>query len=344
MSKTMKVNKANLQEALTIVKPGLASKEMIEQSTSFAFLGDRVVTYNDSISISQTVEGVNLKGAIEASELYNLLSKITKDEISFEEKGEGSLVLKAGRSKAGFTLHKEIKLPLDEISLDSEWFKLPKEFCTAVRKVMSSASNDMSRPVLTAVHVSKKGWIEASDSLRASRFKLAKKLKCPSFLLPTSAAIPLLKINPTEMCISNGWIHFKNDTGTIFSARSLEGDFPDIDHLFKMKSEKAFLFPKGLDDIVNRAEPFYKRPHILQEKVTVLIEKNSIQVKAVTETSNSWFKEEMKCEKIDDMSFSMPPSLLLDILNAEAAVQVNDRFLSFTDGNWSYVCCTNLIE
>ena len=48
----MKINKKELQEALERVKPGLASRELIEQSTSFAFMRDRVVTYNDEISIS----------------------------------------------------------------------------------------------------------------------------------------------------------------------------------------------------------------------------------------------------------------------------------------------------
>jgi len=39
----MKINKKELKEALEIVKPGLANKEMIEQSTSFAFLKGKVI-------------------------------------------------------------------------------------------------------------------------------------------------------------------------------------------------------------------------------------------------------------------------------------------------------------
>ena len=46
------MKKAELIKALEAVRPGLANKEMIEQSTSFAFMKDRVVTYNDEISIS----------------------------------------------------------------------------------------------------------------------------------------------------------------------------------------------------------------------------------------------------------------------------------------------------
>jgi len=77
----MNIQKEQLKKALETVKPGLAGKEIIEQSTSFAFMGDRVVTYNDEISISHPVEGLNLTGAIRAEELYQLLSKLKREEI-----------------------------------------------------------------------------------------------------------------------------------------------------------------------------------------------------------------------------------------------------------------------
>ena len=54
----IKVNRVELKEALERVRPGLASKDIIDQATSFAFLKDRVVTYNDEISISHPVKGL----------------------------------------------------------------------------------------------------------------------------------------------------------------------------------------------------------------------------------------------------------------------------------------------
>ena len=66
----MKVNKEKLRQALEIVRPGLANKEVIEQATSFAFMDGRVVTYNDEISISHPVEGIEIEGAVKADQLY----------------------------------------------------------------------------------------------------------------------------------------------------------------------------------------------------------------------------------------------------------------------------------
>ena len=80
----MKINKSDLVSALEKVKSGLSSKEAILQSTSFAFLGGNVVTYNDEISLSHPVEGLEITGAVQATELYQLLKKLKQEEISLE--------------------------------------------------------------------------------------------------------------------------------------------------------------------------------------------------------------------------------------------------------------------
>ncbi len=72
----------DLLKALDEVKPGVATKEMVEQTTSFAFIGDRVATYNNEIGISAVVPGINtvMSGAIRAEEMYKLMNKIKKEE------------------------------------------------------------------------------------------------------------------------------------------------------------------------------------------------------------------------------------------------------------------------
>ena len=77
----MKIATSKIKEALAIVKPALANKEILEQTTSFAFLNGRVVTYNDEISISHPFES-DFEGAVKAEELYGLLSRTTKEEVS----------------------------------------------------------------------------------------------------------------------------------------------------------------------------------------------------------------------------------------------------------------------
>ena len=92
------MKKAELIKALEAVRPGLANKEMIEQSTSFAFMKDRVVTYNDEISISYPIQDLDLTGAIKAEELYAFLSKAKTEDIDVEIT-DAEIRLKAGRER-----------------------------------------------------------------------------------------------------------------------------------------------------------------------------------------------------------------------------------------------------
>ena len=90
----MKINKSELLKALNIVKPGLASKDMLEQTTSFAFLNGRVITYNDELSLSCPLKEIEFEGAIQAAELYAFVSKIKKEEIDLEKKENEIILLK----------------------------------------------------------------------------------------------------------------------------------------------------------------------------------------------------------------------------------------------------------
>jgi hypothetical protein len=79
------MQRQELIDALETVKPGLAQKEIVEQSSSFAFIDGKVVTYNDEISISHPVEGLKVEGAVRAEELYQLLHRITRDEVEISQ-------------------------------------------------------------------------------------------------------------------------------------------------------------------------------------------------------------------------------------------------------------------
>ncbi len=107
------MNREDILEALEIVKPGLASKEHIEQSTCFAFKDGKVLTFNDEISVSHPVEGLNgLEGAIKADEFYQVLCKMKTNDVEIEANGS-EFRLKAGKAKAGLTLQEKIKMPLE---------------------------------------------------------------------------------------------------------------------------------------------------------------------------------------------------------------------------------------
>ena len=190
----MKINKKELIKALTTVKPGLASKEMIEQSTSFCFLDNTVVTYNDEISISCPVPGIELKGAVNAVELYAFVNKVKTEEIDLSI-NENEILLKAGRSKAGLTLTAEVVLPIEEIGKINKWKKLPDKFLDGLAFASAACSRDMSRPVLTCVHINK-DVIEGTDSFRAARYFLKESVPIKPTLLPAHICLKVARMKP----------------------------------------------------------------------------------------------------------------------------------------------------
>jgi len=328
------MKKQDLLTALETVKPGLAAKEMIEQSTSFAFMNGRVVTYNDEISLSHPVEDLEIEGAIQADELYKLLNKLKEDEIEVEIKG-GELLLKSGKTKAGLTLQQEITLPLEEIGETGKWKTLPEGFLNHIRFAMTCCSRDMSRPVLTCVHVSKEGVIEGSDGFRITRCQLEKEMPIKTFLLPVSAAIQVVRLEPTKIATGDGWIHFQTTEGTVLSCRVFEDDYPDTKKFMEVEGVEIVL-PKTIEDILDRAAIFAKRDHFLDESVTLTIEDKKVLVESKSDAG--WFKESVRMRYDDSpITFSITPYLLRDILKETSTCVLCEDRLKFEGAGWEHI-------
>jgi DNA polymerase III sliding clamp (beta) subunit (PCNA family) len=332
----MQINRQELLMALEKVKPGLADKEMIEQSTSFAFLGEKIVTYNDEISISHPVKNLSITGAVKAEELYKLFGKLKKDEIEIEIT-DNEILLTSGKAKAGLTLQQEITLPLDEIEMGA-WKKLPdpEEFKKALSFVLFSASKDMSRPIFTCTHIDKVGYVEACDNQRLAKYQI-KKLPVDIPLIPATSINELLKYDFTRICLSKGkgWVHFKTKEETIFSCRCFPGDFPDTSHLLEVEG-KEITFPKTINEILDRAIIFAKQDFAADETIIVNIKDKKIQIRA--EGPSGWFEEQANIRYSDEpIVFMINPNFFKDIINQSSSCIVGERCLKFTGENWEHI-------
>jgi hypothetical protein len=332
----MKVNKIELQNALEIVKPGLANKELIEQSTSFAFMSGRVVTYNDEISISHPIKGLELEGAVKADRLYAFLAKIKKEEVELTiDKKE--ILITSGRSHAGLTLHQEIKLPLDEeeVTQHGKWFLLPSTFLKFMAFAVSSCTTSNNDPILKSVHVNQQGFLEASDNQRITRCELGEEMPIETFLIPAGSVIDMLRLKPTKIAEGKGWVHFKTVQGTIISCRVLEDEFPKTAKMLNVKGVRLIL-PKIIDSVLDRAGVFAKRDHVLDESITITLEKGKLIISS--EADSGWFEEEvpMKYEGTS-ITFNITPYLLRSILSETNACELTENKLKFEGEGWVYI-------
>lgn len=330
----MQINKKELQQALEIVKPGLANKETFEQSNAFAFINGKVVTYNDEISVSHTVKGLDITGAIQANELYKLLSKLKTEEIEIEVT-DNEIQIKAGRAKAGLTLQSEIKLPIESIGKIGKWQTLPENFNKAMQFTMGSCSRNMTQPLLTCVHVSKEGC-EATDNFRIAQYLFDTPMKAESFIIPANSVAVICKMKPTHVTNGEGWVHFKNENGSVLSCRVFENDeFPAVSQFMKVKGQKVTL-PKSTIEILDRAMIFSKSDFMLDETVSIKIDNKRFEISS--KSTNGWFEEKVNIDYTGQpINFMITPYLMKDILNETLNCTVSEDRIKFEGKGWGYV-------
>lgn len=337
----MKINKAELEKALEKVKPGLASKELIEQATSFAFVGDRVVTYNDEISISHPVKGLeDVRGAVKAQALYEFLKKVKRDEIDLEW-GNSQVIINAGRTKAGLIFEQEMKLPIDdEIGEITKWSKLPDKFIEAIKLCYPCCSRDMSRPILTCVNINGK-FVEASDSYQIIRYELDREIAGKGLLIPATSTKELVRYDIKE--VSQGatsWVHFKTEDGTMFSVRVVGGEFPNIDQFLKADKAVEFSFPDLMPEALQRADIFAKKG--TSEAMPVVdVEVNNGHMKLSAKNEFGWFEEKMRTKHQEaNFKFSIGIEFLISLFERLKTCLIGSDRIWFSGENWNHVVAT----
>ena len=329
------INRIELLKALEVVKPGLANKDLIEQTTCFAFMDGNVVTYNDEISIRHPIE-IDISGAVQAGELYSLLNKLTSDEIKVELT-DNEILLSAGRIRSGLTLYQEISLPLDELGTIQDWYTLPKDFIEAMSFCLFSCSKDMSRPILTCVHINGQ-IIESCDNQRLTQFTMDSPLNGEPLLIPVSSASQLIKYKLKEAApFDNGWVHFKTDEGTVISCRVYEDNYVDLSNIINQAHEgKELKLPASTSETLDRAGIFTKQDFDSDQTVSISFSDKRMKVRAENEVG--WIEEELNLLYDDEpVQFSIHPKLLQDILKKTNEFQISDGKIKFAKDNWIHV-------
>jgi DNA polymerase III sliding clamp (beta) subunit (PCNA family) len=345
----MKINREELKDALAIVKPGLASKDLLEQTTSFAFMGNRVVTYNDRISISHPIEGIDITGVVKAEELYGLLSKLKKEEIEIdfdETEAKIELIVKCGRLNAGLRLETEIQLPIEEeIGHLELWEEISDpNFLKYLSFAMNTCSNDLSQPKLTAVAIQENGSILGCDGFRLLEC-YGEKIFPKDILIPAKSVSEVVKLKPTEWILSKDWVHFRNSADTIISCRLFNMTYieqPQIDTVLDFEEGgEAIEFPTAIDEMLERVSQFSKRDFVFDEVVTVDISDGKLVLSATSGDTGSWANEKRSVSYKGNVSFSITPVLLRDIIKETRSFGLSPDLdkAKFTpeSGEWEYV-------
>lgn len=338
----MKVNRKHLIDILQLVKPGLASREIVEQTASFVFYDGQIITYNETIGIRHKLapDLKELDGiAIQAKELYDLASKLSDEEINFTVE-ESELIVSGKKSKAGIRLQEaNIKDWLKDMGKPKDWDELPASFCNALSFCAFSTTRNLTEAVLTCIYMNKSTAV-SSDNIRVTSYDLGKKTNLPEMLLPVISIMSVIDYNPLEYSMDEGWIHFRNEHGTIYSCRRIEADYPvntALKHLKEIEGPVIKL-PDNLIDILSRAGIFSSRDSKISvdNRVRITLSDGMLTVRG--EGSGGWFEETSRIRyKGDEIAFETNPDHLNAILQHTNEMIIGSSALKFEGENFQHM-------
>ena len=315
----MKVDRKNLLEILTRVKPALAIKDFVEGGTHFIFDENQVFSFNDKIAISSP-SPVHLNCSVSSQEFYSLLSQIADEEIDLTIEEE-CLNIQGSAIKAGLTILRESESLKLIRSIDFEslgpWFPLPKDFLKGLSLCGFSCSKDATLDWMTCIWISG-GSMLSTDDIRVTSFNMMKEIES-SFFLPLTSAQSLIKFLPVEYCLKDGWAHFREEKKVIFSSRILDSENPEenIEEFFNVQGTELFLTEnKTFLDVIKRVGILEDKFMELDRKISIKIEGRKVIIEGKRE-GIGWIREELLLDTYNEnlrCSFKINPSFLWEIL------------------------------
>jgi hypothetical protein len=335
-----KINREELLRRLQSVAPGLTRREVYDQSSSFAFVGGKILTYNDEVACAVN-SGVDpeIEGAVPAQFVLDALTHLRADEVDVYVR-DNRLVLRGARQTYRAALVPEVLLPYkDAVSLPAKWRPLPPEFAQAVGVVARCTHADETKEELTCVHMHPEK-LEATDSYHAARFDLKLPLGRPS-LVKGQGLKPVSGLGVSYIGETEDWLHFANDkTGSdlVYSCRRYVQDYQDVSKFFDAKGTRVQL-PQGLQAAMSAAEVASKE-NVDDNLVKITLGGGKLKIRS----------EGVKGEYFEPLSlnyagpaveFMIPPSLLAEIVQEsnEVVVQTKGEVwkLSVKGEKWIYV-------
>ncbi len=333
----MQVNRELLLSRLEAVSPGLASRELIEQSSCFVFKGGRIMTFNDEIACS--IESpIDVEGAVAAKPLLDLLGRLSEQDLDVSL-GSSKLLIKGNRRRAEIVMESEIHLPVDSVEVPAEWIELDPDFCEAVNIVQSTASQGKDTNFnLTCVHLHP-DWVEACDNFQVTRYPVNTGVK-GSCLIRQASIKHVPPLGMVEMSEGEAWVHFRNQAGLVLSCRRWAEQYEDLGPILDCSGETVSL-PGGLSEAVDKARIFSSE-NVENDQIFVRMKAGKLLIRG--EGVHGKFEEQKEVKFSGDVAFMIAPRLLVEITKRTNDCVVGQGRLKIDTGKFQYVSCLGAVE
>lgn len=332
----LKVRVSDFLTVLSYVKPGLADKEIVEQSSRFIFLKEWVVAYSGEMTIRYPFN-IGFECSVWAEGLYSLLQKVKEDEVIVDRSEDGKQIIISGirtKFRSGLSVDTEIKLPVMDFCVPSGFRGLPQNFLEALKVTSISVSSDASKPHLCCIHMTK-SFFESCDGYRLTRFQMTEEFPFEEIKIPFRLIQTLDKYIPVEVAYMDGWAHFRSENGVVYSCGDFVGEYPDLTPFIDF-SGKEFHFPTEIVPAVKRAEVLASQELTGDKLVDIKFTKDGMELGSQSE--KGWYTERFRVRRMDgDLHFKISSKVLLDALGHFKKVVVGDNKLKFETDSFVHV-------
>lgn len=267
---------------------------------------------------------------INAHTLSRVVQLLRGDTVTLDNQHTGSVFVNAGQSRYTFHTHDTADYPAPATrpsALETIPSVPANEFTSAAHSVLFAASQDASRPVLSAVRIriSEDGIrMDATDSYRLATIKIGNGTPPVEFLMQASDLAEALKLIKTSndtsitLGVSNNTIRIETTAGSL-TTRRVDGQYPDVDKIIPTDYDHEVILPRidTLDAI--------KRAGIMLEPrnaITLTLAENQLQITSRTVDVGGG-SETIPCEwNAPRFEIGFQPEYLVDALNETDADQV----------------------
>jgi hypothetical protein len=333
------VDRSQLLADLELLKMGLMKTPMLEQSDCIVFDGANkwAYTLNEHVGCFVPID-LGITGAIIAEPLYKVLSKVTDEFVSVEQR-EDEVVIRGKKNELGIKCDPKLLLPIEMLERPDEdaWRPIPEGFMDAVALVESCVETAGSDWQLSSVHVTN-DFLESANEYQACRVVLDLAVG-DEFLLRHGHLQNIVKTGVSEYAVTPNWLHFKNSFGLCISCRKFVE--PYIDHVGTLLSQSRegieIELPEGLANDVEAALVFSNdTDDDASHKITVKFSENLIEL--FGEGLRGWYKSKYPISyKGDKVSFGVNPVLFNELLRKYKTCVVCENCLLIKQPNLTFL-------
>lgn len=336
----MRYNRADLLAKLAAVQPGLAKREIEEQSSCFVFKDNRVLTYNGEVACALECKA-DFECAVAAEPLMALLTKLPDEELEIGPGKPGELAVAGKGKKAGIQMEATVMLPYDKVELAGNWVPLEKTWLEGVDVVQQCAGSNIDKIgfALTCVHIHPE-YLEACDNYQVARYRVGTPIARRTLVRQSSLRhLPQLGVH--EMSESKAWLHFRNASGLTFSCRRYLDEYHPVDAALAKDGGIKATLPGGLAEAVGVAQIFSAdNPN---DRVLIELRPNKLRISGRGPRGNY---SEVKAVVYDGeaISFLISPKLINGVTQRHTECLLLPGRLVVDTGKYIYMTCLGATE